>query len=281
VNRNNLFLLSTIFSSLFFCSSSGAWTIEQSYDSQELGEICENWHSTKSYVTDIQSYSGENSCLQHIDAGQTGFGVWGGILNHPSHLFRDDEIWVRVRTFFPTSFNYDSSGEGNHLKFLRLHTRGDTVSNYGYDDIYIDPEASSLAFRFIYEGDPVWSNIGTTDDKIKKGVWETYEYYVKFDSISKDNGGNAIVRFWKNGELLKEVTDLTTLANDNAYSESTYIFTYWNGASQQTQQMYLDDLVITSSTPSGTDSHGNKYIGVGSYPDVHASPSPPTYLRVE
>ncbi|MEJ2406095.1 MAG: hypothetical protein P8171_17695 [Candidatus Thiodiazotropha sp.] len=275
MNRKQIFLLLSIFSSLFCSSSSMAWLIEQSYDSQGLGDTCENWQTTKSYVTDIQSYSGSNSCLLHINAGQTGFGVWGGILSHPSPLYRGDEVWVRVRTFFPASFNYDSSGEGNHLKFLRLHTRGDSNTNYGYDDIYIDPEASSLAFRFIYEGDPVWSNIGSTDDKIKKGVWETYEYYVKFDSISKDNGGNAIVRFWKNGELLKEVTNLTTLANSNAYSESTYIFTYWNGASPQTQQMYLDDLVITSSPPGETDSHGNKYIGVsGGYIAVPKAPSP-------
>jgi hypothetical protein len=229
MNRKHSFLLVTIFSFLFFCSFLNAWTIEQSYDSQELGDTCENWHSTQSYVTDIQSYSGEKSCLQHIGEEQRGFGVWGGILNHPSPLFKGDEIWIRVRTFFPTNFNYDSSAEGNHLKFLRLHTRSDSNTNYGYNDIYIDPSASSLAFRFIYEGDPVWSNIGTIDDKIQKGVWETYEYYVKFDSISKDNGGNAIVRFWKNGKLLKEVTNLTTLANSEAYSESTYIFTYWNG----------------------------------------------------
>jgi hypothetical protein len=39
------------------------------------------------------------------------------------------------------------------------------------------------------------------------------------------------------------------------------------GGSPQTQQMYLDDLVITSSTPNGIDSHGNKYIGVGNDSD--------------
>ena len=97
---------------------------------------------------------------------------------------------------------------------------------------------------------------------------------MKFDSISKDNGGNAIVRFWKNGKLLKEITNLTTLANSSAYSESTYIFTYWNGASPQTQQMYIDDLVITSSSPGGVDSNGNKYIGVGSYIPTPKDPSP-------
>jgi hypothetical protein len=38
--------------------------------------------------------------------------------------------------------------------------------------------------------------------------------------------------------------------------------------------MYLDDLVITSSPPGETDSHGNKYIGAGSYIPAPKAPSP-------
>lgn len=257
-------------------ANANAWTIDQSYDSQALGETCENWGSSQSYVTDLKSYSGGKSCLQHIKAGQTAFGIWGGIINHPSNLKRGDEIWIRVRTFFPAGFNYDSTSEGNRLKFLRVHTMDASNPNYGYDDLYINPSSNSVPFQFIYEGEQKWTTVGTSADKIQRGTWETYEFYVKFDSVPVDSGGQARVRIWKNGTLLRDITDRQTLKNTVAYADRTHIFTYWNGGSPLTQQMYIDDLVVTSDVPSNVDAFGNRFVGVGV---SVAAPNPPNNVR--
>jgi len=254
--------------------SANSWTINGSYDSQQVGDRCKNWSSTGSVVTDIKSYSGDKSCLQHIDEGKTGFGQWGGIINHPSALKKGDEIWVRIRTFMPSGFNYDSTSGGSRLKFLRVHVRDASSDNLGYNDWYINPKGGGTPFRFIYEEEQVWSNVGTSDDAIKLGQWETYEYYIKFDNVSVDNGRQARVRFWKNGELLNDITDRMTLKNSSAYSDRTHVFTYWNGGSPATQDMYVDDLVITSDTPGKRDANGNPYIGVGSR---IADPNPPSW----
>lgn len=87
----------------------------------------------------------------------------------------------------------------------------------------------------------------------------------------------ATVRFWKNGKLIGEFLDRVTLVADDSYSDRFHIFTYWNGGAPQTQHMYIDDVVLTSDTPSGRDDYGNAYIGVG----VQIMPKPPSGVVVE
>lgn len=99
----------------------------------------------------------------------------------------------------------------------------------------------------------------------KFDTWESYEFYVKFHHKAKDDGGEAVVRFWKNGKLLKEVTDRKTLVNSSDYSQRTLLFTYWNGGAPKTQHMYVDNIVLTSQKPTNRDEKGNPYIGTSVY----------------
>lgn len=282
---------------LLFSVSSGAWVIDQTYDNQSLGERCDNWSAAgRSIVTNIESSSGTNSCRLRIETTDgdaddpgTGWGQWGGVIRYPSLLRKGNEIWVRIRTFMPVGFDYNSSSRGSRLKFLRLHTRDDANANYGYDDWYINPypriddDTSFLApFNFIYEGAPRNNPVGSDPEHtIRLGTWETYEYYVKFDNTATDNGGQARVRMWKNGKLMGDITREKTLATSGAYSEALFIFTYWNGATPKNQEMYVDDLILTNETPSGRDEFGNPYVGMGGVvakPPL-ADPLPPSSIH--
>ena len=227
-----------------------------------------------------KSYEGGKSARLSVTDGATAFGLWGGIITHPTNLVKGDEIWVRVRTYMPMGFDYNSSGEGAHLKFLRVHTRSDASSNQGYDDWYINPTTrnSDVPHKFIFEGQQAWSNFGSNSfGHIVLGVWETYEMYLKLDNVAKDNGGEALVRFWKDGVLLGEATDRITLSTDSSYSDRTHIFTYWNGGAPKTQHMWLDDVVVTSDTPSSVDADGNIFVGMG----PTNRPSSPSSLLIQ
>jgi hypothetical protein len=87
---------------------------------------------------------------------------------------------------------------------------------------------------------------------------------VKFDTVAVKNGGQAEIRFWKNGALMADLTDRITMKTTASYSDQTNLFTYWNGGAPATEAMYVDDLVLTTDTPSAKDAAGHPYVGVGS-----------------
>lgn len=273
-----------------YAGSVSAWTIKQDFDTAAIGTMCWGDASGGSRVSSEVVYSGNQACKLTVQAGDTAFGRWGGIIPHPQKVMRGGEIWLRARTFWPNGFNYDSTGEGNHLKFFRIHTMSDSVSNFGCNDIYINPKGSNPPFQFIYESEQVWSYIGSltgtitslltgtsTSQAINLGRWETYEFYVKLDTVPAASGGMARTIFWKDGILLKDIKDRITLKTSDGYSDRTHIFTYWNGGAPATQSMYIDDLVLTTDMPAGRDAAGNPYIGaVAAF-----TPKAPTSVTVQ
>lgn len=263
--------------------SAMAWTITQAFDDKSDGASC-GWDAAGgSTVSSAMAHSGSKSCRLSVEAGAEAFGMWGGIINHPAVVRRGGELWLRVRTYMPSTFNYNANPR---LKFMRIHTMSDSNSNYGYDDIYINTKGTNPPFQFIYEGEQEWSFIGSltasltslltgqsTTQAIKLGAWETYEMYVKFDPVPVSKGGAARVRFWKDGVLMSDITDRITLKTADSYSERTHLFTYWNGTAPATQHMFVDDVVLTSETPAGRDAKGNPYVGTGVSVTRPASPS--------
>jgi len=250
---------------IFTCGDfANAWTIEANYEGQQIGEQCEKWDAKVPTVSDVESFSGSKSCRISINAGSTGWDGWGGIFNHPKKLIKGDEVWVRIRIFMPVGFDYKVTGSGNRLKFVRLHTRNTQNSNFGYIDwLMIHSDYSNKPFGYIYEGEAKWSMYGESVDYPEIGKWESYEFYVKFDDITANNGGQARVRTWKNGKLLANITDRITLKTADAYSEATYFFTWWNAGSPKTQEMYIDDLIVTTERPAMVDEFGNPSISGG------------------
>ena len=94
-----------------------------------------------------QSVEGGMACKFNIKGGTDGWGQWGGRKGFPSNLKKGSEVWVRVHTFFPEDFDYNSDNFGSMLKFLRIHTQSSStgpsgpcvVNNEGYNDWYIFP----------------------------------------------------------------------------------------------------------------------------------------------
>ncbi|MDB6063073.1 MAG: hypothetical protein JWM78_3176 [Verrucomicrobiaceae bacterium] len=266
--------------------SAFAWRIDMNFNNGVLGKAAQGSGGFSdaaggTFFTDTNSYEGGKAVEMNITKGATAFGTWGGIINYPTVLKKGDQIWYRVRTFMPAGFNYNSTSEGNRLKFLRIHTLSASNSNEGYNDWYINPKGSAIADSYIFEGEQVWDDFGAAKYAPVLGTWETYEFYVKFDNVPVSSGGTARVRVWKNGELLKDITNRKTLVSASSFSDRAHMFTYWNGGSPATQKLYVDDIVLTSDTPAAVDAKGNPFVGTGtkttttSTPAAASPPAPP------
>jgi len=276
------------FFNLFLLSGVNAWTIEESFDGSAVGAACPTFADSDSVVSSTTFVSGGKSCKHGITGGKFGFGEWGGIINFPNNLSKGDEIWIRIRTNFPIGFDYDGNPR---LKFMRVRTWTADRGNRGYLDWYLNNKGKVPPFAFIYEGftdGEAWAEIGTADDAINLGVWETYEFYIKLDTQSVDMGGTGRMRAWKNGVLLKDMTNRVTLRVASDYADSFYLFTYWNNPSNptgapKTQSMHIDDLVITTDQPLNKDSFGNSVIGMSGFvpAPLQALPSSPLNLKVK
>lgn len=251
-----IFILS--FSSL----SASAWTIHSNFDSGELGTKADKNEDGFMGAGGGGIYSNEtaiqgHSAKLHIKEGKTGYGMWGGEYMFPEKLHRGDTVWYQAHVYFPRGFDHYSYGEGNRLKFLRIATKSHDNNNHGYLDLYIDKKTSSYPFKWIYEGAARWVNVGEPSDMIVKDKWESYQMQITLDNVPKNSGGLAEVRIWKNGILLKHITDRITLKGSSDYSHRALLFTYWNGGAPQSQSMYVDNITITTEKPTNMDKEGN------------------------
>lgn len=241
-----------------------AWTIKANFNNGPLGEKADkggdgfSGAGGKSVYSNEEKFKGNVVKLQ-IKKSETGYGNWGGELIYPK-TFKGETIWFLVHTYIPQSFDHYSYGEGNRLKFMRIHTLTADNQNIGYNDIYFDMKSVENPFAYIYEGEHKWSIIGGTNNYPIKDSWESYEFAVTLDSKSVADGGLAEVRFWKNGILLKHITDRITLKYDDAYSNRSLLFTYWNGGAPKDQYMYADEITITNETPSLRDENNYPYL---------------------
>jgi len=258
-----------LLASLFATSSPAlSWTRSLTFENGSIGAKAQSGSTQDfddaaggSYFTNEQVLSGNIAAKLTVTAGDTAFGRWGGIINFPELLRKGDEVWFRVNTFFPAGFNWDSTSGGSLLKFLRVHVQTSSGGNSGYNDWYMTPEATTIPHQFLYEGQQQWFRFGAASDEVQRGRWETYEMYIKLDNIPVDQGGTARVRVWKDGRLLSEITGAETLNSATDTSDRAHLFTYWNGGAPKTQHMYVDDIVVTSDTPSGRDANGYPMVG--------------------
>lgn len=239
----------------------------------QTGESGDAFHGAagQSTYSNEQVLDGKSAKLS-INEGETGFGVWGGEFFYPN-VYRGETIWFSVHTYFPLDFDHYSYGQGNRLKFLRIQTLTPENRNQGYNDFLIDMKGSSNPFKWIYEGQQIWKDVGLPKDQIVKGKWENYQMAVTFDTVSKNEGGLAEAWIWKNGILLEHITDRITLKNRNDYSNRALLFTYWNGGAPKTQSMYVDEIKITNIKPTTKGNRGFPMIEVLTNP---VRPNPPS-----
>lgn len=212
------------------------WTMRFDFNDGAVGERVAGLDAAggTKYTTE-QSYEGGKAAVLNARRGKENYGRWGGRVRFPTRLHKGDKIWWRVRTFWPMGTDYSANPR---LKFLRIHTCTANGANQGYNDIYINTPGSKIPFQFIYEGAQRWSYVSSAEDAIVPDKWETYEFFLRLDDRSVDDGGQARVQFWKNGKLLKDITDRKTLKLANDYVDCGLLFTYWNSSPYMGQIVY-------------------------------------------
>lgn len=332
----------SITSIMAFCFTVNAetpWTLDLNFDVGDEGtqvtELTDAWGTR--YEKNI-FFGGGGSARMNTNQGATGFGSWGGIKNFPTALGEGDDLWIRLRTFFPENFNFNTNT--GYLKFLRPRVREEDgthlgnldlmlsgTSTYRYQNelsttehlnlgslrsastdfvvgetligsvsgatavvraIKIAPESDPLQHdRVVFDytngsifegledvagqtsgttyqlkGNPRNSNSRTnfgTQYPVQTEVWETYVYRVRFSTT------DPLIQFYKHDDetgfdadgkpiggslklIFEDDTDYT-LVNPTDQAVSLLIFTYWNGGAPQTQNMYVDDLWISTEPP--------------------------------
>lgn len=277
MNARNFFAGLVVGVGLFAASNSAlSWTITENFDSAIEGTKPKTadvqWFSSTKATSQYRYGNGGKSAALSITEGAAGFGEFGAIAKFPTKLKEGEEVWYRVRTYMPPTFDYYSSTFA--LKFMRVHTAKTDGSNSGYLDLYIQRGGEYLYQIEVRTGminesfSSLWDG-----NKVEKGKWETYEVYYKASS----KPGSGIARIWKNGKLQHENKSWETLRNSTDQFDAAYLFTYWNGHAPKSQTLYVDDLFITNERPKATDARGNSYIGMGEplTVPVEANPSPP------
>lgn len=269
---------------LALSGASFAWTINNNYDSQSNGQDCGNFMQNEYQDTKVSgdvSSSGSKSCKLTGYQGNPGH---GGAFNFPSDLKKNDEFWMRFRLYMPAGFDYNVYSSGEFLKFMGIDTmtQGGTVAalyillskendgNSPYNTHLTDDNCVSYQDCKMF--------FGGQNDKPQRGVWQTYELYIKLSDVPADQGGTGRMRVWRNGKLIGDLTRRPTMNNASDIANLGRLFTYWNGGPIKTQSMYIDDLVATNETPAARDAAGNAYIGVGEFVAL-SPPLPPSFIQ--
>ena len=251
----------------FVIQQPGVFDLHETYALQTVGSKPDGWGSTLSVITDEQFRSAGRAIKhQTLECPFQCFGTWGGITpSFGKNLVHGDEIWIQISTYYPSSFDF---GTNNSPKFIRLRQRDALGEGKGYDDFYMgdnegfcrnenaepDPVFDP---RFPYNSEQIPSNFNITYD-----TWETWEFYMKFDSQSLASGnGTGRMRLWKNHQHIHDMPNMIPMFSTTWYMEDRlYIFTQlpdpvWG------QFMYTDELIVTTRPPANRDSEGFPYIG--------------------
>jgi len=190
------------------------------------GDAGRNIYSTE------QVADGTQAAKLSVVANNENVFAYGGLFNYPAPVSFGDEIWWRVKVFFPIGFDYDASPRLKFICIARMVTSSNSA--IGYVDFYILPFSKTQAFSFDPEMDngkgPIF--FGTSGDKPVLGRWETYEAYVRLGHIPSSLGGASMARFWKNGKLIFENGARRTMNSITDRGNYGLLFTYWNNPSK-------------------------------------------------
>lgn len=249
-----------------------AWTTDADFDSGAIDTLAQGLSGfdeagTQTLFSSTRSAAGGQSARMVWPSGSDGWAVAHGYLAYPSTVGDGSEVWARAYFYFESPWSWDCSPV---VKVLRgVHVTTSSGDNVGYLSVLADSN-----------GDILLSNeVG--DRQVSTGVrfdtdrWQSIEMYAKLSATT------PIFRIWKDGVLIDQDTSTRTLASSSDRADFAYVMTYWNGGAPQTQTEYVDEIILTTTTPAGRDSSGNPMIGpLGSLPDPTV-PRAPTELRLQ
>lgn len=248
--------LAVVCSAWLSSSPSYAWEITRNFNSGAKSSVAQRTAdgfdegASNSVYTSEQVFEGGGAAKLTINAGEEGFGKWGGIINFPSSLQAGNELWFQTYIFVPTDFVVRTPSNGS-LKFIRFRSETASGGNGGYIDIQImdDSATQTNAFRMLHEMQSQWVPFGAPQS-FTKGKWHRITSYVKFDTVPKASGGTGQVKVWMDGKLLSSGETIKTLGNSSDRFLSLYLFTYWNGNAPKTQSLFIDNLQMASTKPA-------------------------------
>ena len=201
---------------------------------------------------------------------------WGGAINRMRGDYAvGDEFWVRTVTYYPNGFLW-CSGCTEGMKFHRLYIDG--TGNWGFylagpNGMGVSSSVGYCTRKEFYKrydqyvtDDPACTpqplvghyaqrNIGPA---IPEGEWVIHESYIK---LHPTNGAH---RYWTNGTLVFEETDVKTCDTLSNYLYTVALWTYHNGGVGLPQDhAYVDCITITGgdNPPPNKDSNNNLMIG--------------------
>jgi len=222
--------------------------------------------------SDERSFTGSQSAKFHFTECEEGWAKAHASYGYPSNVPYGGEIWARCYIYqkSPWSNGYCGPFTCGYWKFFRIRRKHSDDSHRGYTSII---GQHTGPFFMSNESCPVASiqqNVGSPYT-LAVDQWECVEFYIKFHETE------GIIRMWINGELKVERTNFQT-SYEGDYANQTYVYTWWNDGAPQDQDSFMDDIVITTDTPSQQDSYGNYMIGSigGPTPPGQASSPNPT-----
>ena len=214
-------------------------------------------------ITNEQSLTGLRSMKFLGVAGSESFGGTFSTNNGGLWARRGDTIRVRVYFWMPDNF-IPSQTNGNRIKFIRLTRRTNTDSAAGGSlDLHFNTNALTNANPYTYSVEttgPFWQAFGAGHPIVKE-TWECIEYAATLDSVSKNAGGLAEVRVWKNGFPVFHNTSAANLINATDQVRQVQLFSNWNEGLPQDQHLYCDNIISTTRTPTLLDVNGIPYLG--------------------
>lgn len=253
----------------------------RSFDDFTEGTLCKNIRPFTAcdagVVSSAHKYpGGYHSFKTSIKAGDHGWGRWGyEITDGFPRVTSGGEVWFRQAMYFPVGFNFRNSNSS--LKTFRFGRQDGGNGNRGCIDIQI---MNNMGWRSTIEFE---QDHWTVYDggKVIPGTWQMFEVYVKFHPTQ------GIIRMWRDGELFAEQLNEPTLrSSDRLYR--LLMNTYWNGDAPATQSHYYDHITIAVNGGGrndgqylGTDSRGNKQIGMTTYNDDEGTTPPPVEPPIE
>jgi len=256
-----------------YSQSASAWTRTADFEKGQVNSTAEGTDAFdrlagRSIYTTENAFSGAQAAKLRVREGEEGYGEFGGVIDFPKEVTKGDEVWIRLRAYFPGSYIFLDEPQIN--KFFRVRTegpqKGKRWANIYMNDSRTEFEMSAAPWHRVRDSGP------------PRGKWETYELYLRFDDKPLDGGGQGIARVWIDGQLKGEFSDVSTLAEPKGVAHALNVFTWWgNDGPPRDLFLYVDDIKMTTRTPNSVDAEGNPHIGLGNDP----RPSSPDRVKVE
>lgn len=248
-----------------FVSTAQAWTVSADFESGTPGTAAEGSSglteanesgSTQNTYSNIRANTGSQSMKNHFVAGSTGSPgsayATGGHIGHTSVTGEGSEIWGRFYLWIPSGSSWSWTCNPVVKVFRLAHIYASGGSHIGYISVFADSNGQILLSN---ELDGQANHERGTGVYFDRDSWQSIEIYIKFSTTS------GTIRIWKNGVLAREETNYRTIAASTNYSNEALVWTYWNGNHPQEQDAWVDDIEITTDTPSARDVLDRAMIG--------------------